>query len=322
MERIRGTKVDALQERFDSGELDFQQIMDTLTGLYLRMMMVDGFLHADPHPGNILVEDDGTIVLLDWGMVLRVHRWTREYILDVTLAVGREDLDGMINGMYRLGMISPDISRGEIREAATEVMKVLERARGTSHDRMEEILHRLYDTFYTWPLLLPQELVYFFRAAALLEGIGIRYDPSFDGLALLKKVIRSNRADIQRTTGREPISIARDLLSEVHTTLRSVRDLIVRAEREEIRVRVHPRDVREQERSMHLQARRVLLSIFASATALISAIVFLAIRNAILLGVGLVASLLLFLLVLVIPTHLLENPLRHARGIRPGEPFP
>ncbi len=319
MERIEGTKVDRLKERFESGDLEFEAVMETLTGLYFRMMMVDGFLHADPHPGNILVEDDGTVVLLDWGMVLRVHRWTREYILDVALAVEREDLDGMINGMYRLGMVSQDISRGEIREAATEVMKILEEARGTSRERIQEILGEIYDTFYTWPLVLPQELVYFFRAAALLEGIGFRYDPRFDGLGLLKRVIRRQKDEILRTTGREPVALAKDLLSEARSTLRSIRDLIVRAEREEIRVRVHPRDVQAQERFMHLQSRRLLVSIFASATAVISAILYIAAGSLWLLGGGLFVALVLFMIALVIPTHLLENPLRHARGIRPQE---
>ena len=67
---------------------------------------------------------------------------------------------------------------------------------------------------------------------------------------------------------------------------------------------------------MHLQARRLLLSIFASATAVISAILFIAIRSWWLLAVGLLAALVMFLFTLLIPTHLLENPLRHARGIR------
>lgn len=321
LERIRGMKIDNLQDRFDREELELESFMERLTGLYLRMMLVDGFLHADPHPGNILVEDDGTIVLLDWGMVLRVHRWTREHILDLALAVGREDLDSMINGMYRLGMISPEISRSEIREAAIEVMKILEAARGTSQERLQEILHRLYDTFYTWPLILPQELVYFFRTAALLEGIGFRYDPHFDGLALIKKVIRRHRSEIQRTTGREPVAFAKDLMSEIHSTLRSVRDLVVRAEREELRVRVHPRDIREQQRSLHLQARRVLLSIFASVMAVITAIIYVAVENLWLLGGGLAVSLILFLVVLLVPTYLLENPLRHARGLRTEETF-
>ena len=60
------------------------------------------------------------------------------------------------------------------------------------------------------------------------------------------------------------------------------------AEREELRVRVHPRDIQSQERFLHLQARRLLLSIFASVTAVITSILFIALRNWWLLGTGLV----------------------------------
>lgn len=316
---LSGTKVDRLHDRFASGDLRFDEVMERLTGLYLRMMMVDGFLHADPHPGNLLVAEDGGIVVLDWGMALEVPRWTREAILSVALAVAREDLDGIINGMYRLGMISPDVSRGEVREAAMEIMRIMERARTSSRERVQEIVQEIWDTFYTWPLLLPQELVYFFRAAVLLEGIGFRYDPDFNGLILIRRVVGTYQRDIMRETGREPIRFARDMMEEAFTVLRSVRDLLSRAEREELRVRVHPRDTQSHERFMHLQARRLLLSVFATATALISAILFLAIGNVWLLAAGLLVALVMFVFTLVIPTHLLEVPLRHARGIRPGQ---
>ncbi len=321
MEYLEGTKIDRLHALFESGRLSFTSTMETLTGLYLRMMMVDGFLHADPHPGNLLVQDDGTVVLLDWGMVVEVPRWTRETILNVALAVGREDLDGIINGMYQLGMISPEVSRGEIREAALEIMRIVDRAQTTSRERVQELVQEIFDTFYTWPLILPHELVYFFRAAALLEGIGFRYDPEFNGLHFIRGVIRSYKADILRTTGKEPAALARNVVDEAQTALRSLRDLIGRAEREELRVRVHPRDIQSQERFLHLQARRVLLSIFATATAVITSILFISIRSWWLLAVGFAASLMLFVLVFFLPTHLLENPLRHARGIRPGDPY-
>lgn len=317
MEYCHGTKVDRLHEHFDSGRLDFNNFMETLTGLYLRMMMVDGFLHADPHPGNLLVQDDGTIVVLDWGMVLDVPRWTREAILGMALTVQAQNLDGMINSMYKLGMVSPEVSRGEIRDAATEIMRIMERVKTSNRDRIQEIVQEIFDTFYTWPLMLPQELVYFFRASALLEGLGISYDRSFDGLGLLRRVIGKYKFQIVKTTAREPVAVAKDVMSDIQTTLRTVVELLSRAEREELRVRVHPRDIQGQERFLHLQARRLLLSIFASATAVISSILFIAINNWWILAGGLLASLMMFVVVFFLPTHLLENPLRHARGIRP-----
>ena len=319
MERCTGTKIDQLQDQFAQGRLEFNEVMEHLTGLYLRMMMVDGFLHADPHPGNLLVQDDGTIVVLDWGMVLDVPSWTREYILNLALTIERDDLDGMINSMYRLGMISPEVSRGEIREAATEILAVMARVKVSSQDRVEEIVREIFDTFYTWPLMLPQELVYLFRTSVLLEGIGIRYDENFDGLGLLKRVVRDLRGEIVKTSVRQSVAVAKDLLGEAQSAIRTMVDLLGRAEREELRVRVHPRDIQGQERFLNLQARRISLSIFATATAVISSIIFIAVRNLWLLGGGLLVALLMFVLVFFIPTHLLENPLRHARRVRRGE---
>jgi len=320
MEFIGGTKIDRLQEDFRTGRHSFKQVMETLTGVYMRMMMVDGFMHADPHPGNLLVQEDGTLVLLDWGAVLEVPKWTRGAILNIALAVGREDIDGVINEMYRLGMISADVSRGEIREAATEILRIVERAKTTNRQRIvEELLHAVFDTFYTWPLILPQELVYFFRASALIEGLAFNYDANFDGLSFIRGVVRQNQAELVRSTAQQPTQIARTFVEEAQTAVRSVRDLVSRAEREELRVRVHPRDIQAQERFLHLQARRLLLSIFATATAVISSILFLALRNWWLLGLGLVVSLVMFVVILFLPTHLLENPLRHARGIRPDD---
>lgn len=319
MEHVVGTKVDRLQALFATGRLSFQQMMATLSGLYLRMMMVDGFLHADPHPGNILVQDDGTIVLLDWGMVEQVPRWIREQILNMSLALGREDLDGLISGMYHLGMVSPEVSRGEIREAATELLEVIERFKTTNRARIQELVVGIFDTFYTWPILLPQELVYFLRVMALLEGLAFHYDRNFDGVTFLRDLVRQHRGELVRSTGREPVAAARGLLEEAQATVRSLRELISRADREELRVRMHPRDLAMHERFLHLQARRVLLSIFATAAALISSILYIALHVEWLLIAGLVLSLVLFVLVFFIPAHLLENPLRHARGIRPHQ---
>lgn len=315
MEWVHGDKVDRLGDRFASGQLDFQVLMQTLSEIYLRMLLVDGFVHADPHPGNILVQDDGTIVLIDWGMAFQLSRSTRESIFRLALAAGRDDIDGMISGMYELGMIDPVISRAEIRDAAADIMSVVGRVRELGVRRVQEMIRDIMDAFYTWPLMLPRELVYFFRAAALLEGIGFRYDPVFNGLETVRPVVQRMKSELIHATAREPRDVARSLVDEARAGFSAVRQLITRAEREEFRVRLHPRDLMQAERIVMLQVRRILLSIFALTTALIAAITFIAIRNVWLLAAGLFMALIMFLIVLFLPIHLLENPLRHARGL-------
>ena len=316
MEWIDGDKVDRLGERFQAGELDFNRLMETLTEIYFRMMLVDGFLHADPHAGNILVQQDGTLVFLDWGMVVQLSRGHRETLLRLAVAAARGNLDTMINGMYELGMIDPAISRSEIREAAGEILATVERVKELGVRRVQEMLRDIMDTFYTWPLMLPRELVYFFRATALLEGIGFRYDPEFNGLDVVRPVVERMKGELTAAALREPQEVARTAIDEMRAGFTALRDVLGRAEREEFRVRVHPRDLLQAERFLGLQVRRVLLSVFAFTVGMISAILFIAVRNIWLLLGGLAVAFFMFLVVLFLPTHLFENPMRHARGLR------
>jgi predicted unusual protein kinase regulating ubiquinone biosynthesis (AarF/ABC1/UbiB family) len=315
MEWIDGDRVDTLGSRFAAGELSFSELMETLTEVYLRMLLVEGILHADPHPGNILVDREGRVVLLDWGMVVQLRPATRDQIIRVAMAAAREDVDGIINGMYELGMIDPDISRAEIRDAAVEILAIIERARELGQQGVQEMVAEIMDTFYTWPLMLPRELVYFFRAAALLEGIGLRYDSGFNGLEVSRVVVTRMRGELLSATNREPVDVARNLWDDARSAITGVRDLIRRADREELRVRVHPRDIFHLERFLSLQVRRLQLSLFAATMALITAVVYLAFPAWWVLAGGFFAALFLFGIAFIIPTHLLENPLRHARGM-------
>jgi predicted unusual protein kinase regulating ubiquinone biosynthesis (AarF/ABC1/UbiB family) len=280
------------------------------------MLIRDGFMHADPHPGNLLLEQDGTLVFLDWGMVVTLSRSSRDSLVKLTLAAGRDDLDAMVSGMYELGMIDPAISRAEIRDAAVEILGIIARMRELGVRQVQELVHDIMDTFYTWPLMLPRELVYFFRASALLEGIGFRYDPAFNGMDVARPVIKEMKEELLRAQIREPQVVARGVFEDVRAGFNAIRDVLSRAEREEFRVRVHPRDMTHAERFLLLQIRRILLSVFALSIALISSITFLALRNAFVLAGGLAVAIIMFVIVLFLPTHLLENPMRHARGLQ------
>jgi predicted unusual protein kinase regulating ubiquinone biosynthesis (AarF/ABC1/UbiB family) len=199
-------------------------------------------------------------------------------------------------------------------------MEILQAARNLGHRRAQEMVQDILDTFYTWPLVLPQELVYFFRATALLEGIALRYDPAFNGLKAVKPVVDRLKGEILLGPRREPVAAARDALSQAEHALRALYDLVGRAEREELRLRAHPRDVLQYERFTGLMVRRILLGLFASVLAVVSTLIFVATQNWLVLSFGNAFALFLFLIVLVVPKHLLENPVRRARDVRRGNP--
>lgn len=311
LEYIEGTRIDRLQERIARGEINLQALVGTIVELYLQMMLVDGIFHADPHPGNLLVDSGGRVVLLDFGMVLPVERETRARIIRTVLSAARKDVDGVINGFYELGILDPDVDRGTVRDAARQLMALSFRD-DYSPRQIQRIVEDVLRTFYDWPLMLPSHLVYFGRAAVLVEGIGLRYDPNFNGMSVIRPAVEKYRGrlliGLVEGEGGKPGFM--DWTQELTTTVRTLRDLLRRVEREELRVRAHPRDLLELQRFFAQQVRRVLLAVFAFTVALITAVIYVAIRRLEVLVFGLVVAFGMFSVIFILPSHLFQNPLR------------
>src|SRR5919107_3709942 len=157
LEYMEGTRIDRLHERLASGELRLDALMTILVELYLKMMLEDGVFHADPHAGNLLVDPTGRVVLLDFGMVLEVERETRRRLVQTVLAAARQDVDGVINGFYELGILDPDVDRGTVRDAAQSLMAVSLRD-DVSPRQIQGLVEQVLQTFYAWPLMLPSHL--------------------------------------------------------------------------------------------------------------------------------------------------------------------
>jgi predicted unusual protein kinase regulating ubiquinone biosynthesis (AarF/ABC1/UbiB family) len=313
LEYMEGTRIDRLHERLASGELRLDALMTILVELYLKMMLEDGVFHADPHAGNLLVDPAGRVVLLDFGMVLEVERETRRRLVQTVLAAARQDVDGVINGFSELGILDPDVDRGTVRDAAQSLMAIGLRD-DVSPRQIQRLVEQVLHTFYEWPLMLPSNLVYFGRAAVLVEGIGLRYDPEFNGIAIARPVLaRSAARLVQGVLQEDPRARISDWTQEALAALRTVRELVRRVERDELRVRWHPRDTLELQRFLAQQLRRALLAFFAFTVALITSVLYLATRRLAILVPGLLLAFGMFLVIFLLPAHLFQNPLRFRR---------
>ncbi len=313
LEYMEGTRIDRLQDRIASGELELARLVETVVDAYIKMMLEDGVFHADPHAGNLLVDPEGRLVLLDFGMVLRVERETRRRLVETVLAAARQDVDGVINGFYELGILDPDVDRGTVRDAAQSLMAVSLRD-DVSPRQIQRLVEQVLQTFYDWPLMLPSNLVYFGRAGVLVEGIGLRYDPNFNALAMARPVLaRSATRLIQGVLEQDPKTRITDWTLEALTTARTLRDLVRRIERDELRVRWHPRDVLEMQRFLAQQVRRALLALFAFTIAILTGVIYLATRRVEALVLGLLIAFGMFFVIFLLPTHLFQNPLRFRR---------
>jgi predicted unusual protein kinase regulating ubiquinone biosynthesis (AarF/ABC1/UbiB family) len=278
-------------------------------------MLVHGIFHADPHPGNLLVAPDGRLVLLDFGMVVRVEKETRTRLIQTVMAAVRQDVDGVIAGFYELGLLDTEVDRGTIRDAARALMAIAF-TRESKPKQIQRIVNEVMATFYRWPITMPSELVYFGRAAALVEGIALRYDPELNSVQFATPVLQRMRGELVGEILGDSREMMRDFMTEGAHILRELRDVLRRTGRDELRVRAHPRDMLEMQQFMTRVARRLLLGLFASVAALVAALSYLVHRNPYVLAVSLVAALLFFLVIFLLPLHLFANPFRGYRRWR------
>ena len=111
LEYLPGTRIDALDARVATGEISPVRLVEILIEIYARMMLRDGVFHADPHPGNLLVDDNGRLILLDFGMIIDVPIATRKALFQTIIAAVRRDIDGTTDGFFTLGLVAPGTPR-------------------------------------------------------------------------------------------------------------------------------------------------------------------------------------------------------------------
>ncbi|MEO7457435.1 MAG: AarF/UbiB family protein [Gemmatimonadaceae bacterium] len=182
LEYCAGLRVDRLDEWVAEGRVNPETLVRGVMELYARMMLVHGLFHADPHPGNVHVAPDGRIILLDFGMVVRVPLELRRELVAAIFAAIRKDPDALSDSFHRLGLVATGADPGVIRRLAATLLSVANQ-RTTTRERVELLANEVLAELYDFPIVLPSQLVYFARTASLIEGLGNHYDDHFNALA-------------------------------------------------------------------------------------------------------------------------------------------
>ncbi|SFS45876.1 ABC1 kinase family protein [Halostagnicola kamekurae] len=178
MEYVEGTKINDVDE-LDAKGIDRGEVAKSLERAYLQMIIDDGVFHADPHPGNLSVTDDGTIVFYDFGMSGSVDEFVQQKIVEFYVAVANQDIDAILDALIEIGTLSPDADRAVM----AEVMELaIQNARGEAVEqyRVQQIVGQIEDSIYEFPFRLPKNLALVLRVATVVEGVCLTLDPDFD----------------------------------------------------------------------------------------------------------------------------------------------
>ncbi|MEJ7622364.1 MAG: AarF/ABC1/UbiB kinase family protein [Pyrinomonadaceae bacterium] len=178
MEFIHGTKVTDLDEQARLN-ISPAKVNRLLIKTYLKQLLEDGFFHADPHPGNLLVMSDGRLAFFDFGMVGRITPQLQAKMIDAFFHVVSKDPVGIADDLIALDFLKPG-TRPSVVKPVVEKMFEFHLTRKLKDVNFKELTYDLADVMYDYPFRLPSNFTYIMRALMTLEGIGIVTDPEFN----------------------------------------------------------------------------------------------------------------------------------------------
>jgi len=273
---------DALVMSFESGwriddkaalaaaGIPFRQILDGLIDFYIEQMLVRGYFHADPHPGNILVRPDGGLTLLDFGMVKRLPADTRVAMIEVAKTAHDRDFEGFIVACKRLGIVAAAADPAEMMEFSERMFDIFGDA-GLSAASMQALAFSVLDSMKDLPFKVPQDVVYVMRASTLIEGLGTIYIENFNGVKDILPLLRRN---LTRALGAEAglFPTLRSELTSLPLTLRRAKTVLSDLSESNLRVKLSPETMEYAGERLRRQLRPAALGLVLLAAAFLAAL--------------------------------------------------
>lgn len=158
------------------------RVLDTLLESMVKMVLYDGFFHGDPHPGNIMVRDDDTIVFIDFGLVGRLSESQQDDLIDLILAILTGDVDGISRTLLSMGY---PIGRVNLREFKADIRRLRDKylAMNLGDIEVSEFIQETMDAAQQHRIRINTNYAVLTKAAMTIEGIMRTLEPDLDIMA-------------------------------------------------------------------------------------------------------------------------------------------
>ena len=188
MQYLPGIKVTNVRELDEKG-IDRKQLVVDVHKVFFTMLLKHSVFHADPHPGNISVTDDGKLILYDYGMVGRINNETRIKLVRLYLALVERNPSRVVNAMNDLSMLTPGYNRNVVEKGIELSIRAMH---GNKPDDMEvqSLMELANQTMSKFPFVLPKNLALYMRMASIIEGIYKTHDVDFKFVKVLRDILQ------------------------------------------------------------------------------------------------------------------------------------
>jgi predicted unusual protein kinase regulating ubiquinone biosynthesis (AarF/ABC1/UbiB family) len=241
LEYLPGIKI-SHYEALEAAGLDRRRLAELGARAYLQQILDTGFFHADPHPGNLAVSPDGSLIFYDFGMMGQVKPVTREKMMQTFFGIARKDADQVIASLVDLGALTPTGDLGAVRRSIQFMLDNF-MDKPFEAQSINAISDDLYEIAYGQPFRFPATFTFVMRAFSTLEGVGKGLDPQFNFMQVAKpfalQLMSNGNSDTEvggllGELGRQATQVGTTALG----LPRRIEDTLEKLDRGDIRIRV------------------------------------------------------------------------------------
>jgi len=200
MDYVSGTKVTKISPIVKI-DLERDVLADTLVRAYLKQIIIDGVFHADPHPGNVFVTDDGLLALIDLGMIGRLSPQMQDRLLKLLLAISEGRGEEAAEVAVTLGERLPEFNEGGFRRAITALVNRIGH-QSIADFQIGRVFLELSSLINENAMRAPAELTMLGKTLLHLDEVARALDPALD----VNEAVRRNGVDLMSRRMKKMIS--------------------------------------------------------------------------------------------------------------------
>ncbi len=224
------------KESLEKENIDFKEIISKLVDFYTTQMLINGYFHADPHPGNLLVNKKGELILLDFGMLKTIPNNIRVAIIELIKAAHERDFELYINASKRLGTIAYEAPVNDLTLFTDKMFDIFSNE-NLSSESMQKLAFDVLESTRNFPFKLPSDAIYILRVSAIIEGLGTTYIENFNGIKDILPILQKN---IPKALGAND-SIIETIIDEIKSipfTIKDLKSVIKQASSGELKIEI------------------------------------------------------------------------------------
>lgn len=231
MKFVKGIKISNIEE-LDKQGYNRKLIAERLTNSMLHQILIEGFFHGDPHPGNIYILPDNVVAYLDFGMIGRLNDEMKFHFASLAINLQRGNTKGIIKTLTSMGLLSDDTNMMALHKDVDELrMKYYETPLSKLH--LGVVITELFSVAYEHHIQIPANFTILGKSLLTFESIVEKLDPEYSimkaaepfGEKLFRK--RYNPKSVMKNSWNKLLDNA-EVLSELPKNLRDITSLIQR----------------------------------------------------------------------------------------------